>query len=81
MTVFSEYSKAWGLVVVLVSIPKNVYGFECLASHGAPVLLSISHGRDRSASVGGVGDWPAGLGHPDPFARRDSVDLVPSCVD
>jgi len=81
MAVLAEDTKAWGLVVVLVRIPKDVDGFKRLASNGAPVILGIGHGRDRSAGVGGVRDGPAGLGNPDPFARRDGIDLVASGVD
>jgi len=48
---------------------------EGSAGDGVPVCLGVGDGGDGGTVVG-AGNRPAGLGDPDPLARRNGVDLI-----
>lgn len=72
LAVQAKHAKARRLVVVLVDVPEDVHLLKSSTCNGAPVSLSIGH-TGHTSTILSATDGPAGLGHPDPFARANSI--------
>jgi len=73
-------TKARRRLIVLVNVPENVDLLESSTRDLLPESLSILNAGNTVAIVGST-DGPAGLGDPNPFARRDLVDDSADFVD